>query len=199
VAAVTGFVPLNTRERTMNTTGRAGGAVLAGAALGFLAGVALNPARKALLQGTEALAGDWYDVLKAEHRIVEAAMDLVLKTRPSQTGRRQVLLLQIAHALNKHAVQEENVIYPALRKVDEAAARHFVDDHADIKSLLNQLQYGCDKSDPRWIEAMHKLRDTVVEHAREEEDEIFPKLRALGADENASLTRQLHWEGLKVA
>jgi hemerythrin superfamily protein len=175
------------------------GAVMTGAALGFLAGLALNPARKAMLQGAEMLAGDWYNILKTEHRLVEKAFEVVLKTSDSQTGRRQVLLLQIAHALNKHAIQEENVIYPALRSVDEASAKHLIEDHADIKSLLHQMQYELPKSDPRWLDAMRRLRDIVVTHAREEEEEIFPKLRNGGEGLNMSLTRQMNWEGLKVA
>jgi len=176
-----------------------GGAVIAGAAMGFLAGLAGSPARKALLQGTEALAGDWADVLTAEHHAVEALFDALQVTHESQTVRRQMLLTQIAHALNKHAIQEENVVYPALRRIDEAAAKRLFSDHADIKTMLSELQYDIAKDDPRWIEKARALALEVTEHAREEEDVVFPRIRAAGEELNASLTRRLHWEGLKVA
>jgi hemerythrin superfamily protein len=178
---------------------RTGGAVIAGAAVGFLAGLAVSPARKALMEGAEALAGDWADVLTAEHHAVEALFDALQATHETQTARRQLLLTQIAHALNKHAIQEENVIYPALRRIDEAEARRLFSDHADIKTLLSELQYDIEKDDPRWIEKVRALALEVTEHAREEEDEVFPRMRAMGEEVNASLTRRLHWEGLKVA
>jgi hemerythrin superfamily protein len=178
---------------------RTGGALAAGAALGILAGLAVSPARKAMLQGVEALAGDWYDVLKAEHQAVEALFELALATSERQVARRQMLLTQIAHALNKHAIQEENVVYPALSKIDAEAAKHLVSDHGEMKTLLSDLQYVIDKSDPAWLQTMRKLSDAVIAHAREEEDEIFPKLRDLSPEDNDAITRRMHWEGLKVA
>ncbi|MEE4212875.1 MAG: hemerythrin domain-containing protein [Parvularcula sp.] len=176
-----------------------GGWVIAGA-IGFLAGVALNPTRKAVLQTAEAATGDWYDILKAEHKGVEKAFDALLKTGPQDKRKRQMLLTQIAHALNKHAMTEENVIYPALRKHDLEAAKELGSEHLDIKADLAALQYDLEKDEPAWIETARKLRDEVVEHARDEEERIFPPFRAsLSDEENASLNRRLHWEGLKIA
>jgi hemerythrin superfamily protein len=178
---------------------RAGGALAAGAAIGFIAGLAFSPARKAALQGVEALAGDWYDVLKAEHEAVEALFELLLATSERQVARRQMLLTKIAYNLNKHGIQEENVVYPALHKVDADAAHRLVADHGEIKNMLADLQYVIDKSDPAWLETARKLSDTVIAHAREEEDEIFPKLRDLSPEDNDAITRRMHWEGIKVA
>lgn len=178
---------------------RTGGALMAGAAMGFLAGVAFSPARKAAIQGMEALEGDWFEVLKAEHEAVEALFELLLATDERQTTRRQMLLTKIAYSLNKHAIQEENVVYPALRKIDEEAAKHLTQDHGEIKSLLNELQYVLEKDDPRWLETARKLSMEVISHAREEEDEIFPRLRGQSQEENDAITRRMHWEGIKVA
>ena len=178
---------------------RAGGALVAGAAMGFLAGLAFSPARKAAMQGIEALEGDWYDVLKAEHQAVEALFELLLATGERQTARRQMLLTKIAYNLNKHAIQEENVVYPALHKIDAEAAHRLVADHGEVKNKLADLQYVIDKSDPAWLETARKLSVAVMAHAREEEDEIFPKLRDLSPEDNDAITRRMHWEGIKVA
>ena len=178
---------------------RAGGALVAGAAMGFIAGLAFMPARKAAIQGAEALAGDWYDVLKAEHHAVEALFELLLATSERQTARRQMLLTKIAYQLNKHAIQEENVVYPALHKIDPDAAHRLVADHGEVKNMLADLQYVIDKSDPAWLQTARKLSDAVIAHAREEEDEIFPKLRDLSPEDNDAITRRMHWEGIKVA
>ena len=182
--------------------GKTGGLALGAAALGFIAGaIAISPARKLALQGTEALiGGDWFDTLKAEHKVVEKLFDLLLATGDDETRKRQGLLTKIAYNLNKHAVQEENVVYPALRKVDEAEAKHLVSDHGDIKSILSVLQYDIAKDTPQWLSLARQLADTVLTHAREEEEEIYPRLRErLSEEENSALTRRLHWEGIKVA
>jgi hemerythrin superfamily protein len=179
---------------------RTGGAVLASAAFGFLAGLAASPARKLAVQGTEASAGDWTAALAHEHQLVEKAFDALLATRDRETAKRQALLVKIAYALNKHALEEENVVYPAIRKKSPAAASELVADHAEMKSLLNDMQYGFHKDDPQWLATAHSLRDKLVAHARDEEQRIFPELKAvLSHEENAALTRHMNWEGMKVA
>ena len=110
-----------------------------------------------------------------------------------------MLLTKIAYSLNKHAIQEENVVYPALHKVDADAAHRFVADHGEIKVLLSDLQYVIDKADPAWVETARRLSDMVMAHAREEEDEVFPRLRDLSPEDNDAITRRMHWEGVKVA
>jgi hemerythrin superfamily protein len=180
--------------------GRKSGAVLAGAAFGFLAGLAAIPARKLAIQGAEAAIGDWVDILTAEHRGIEKVFDAVLRTEDDETVRRQAMLLRIASLLNKHALQEENVVYPAIRKLNPSSAGQLVADHAEIKSLLSVLQYDLQKSDPQWLATASTLRDKLVSHAYIEEQTIFPSARAaMTADENAAVTRHMNWEGLKVA
>lgn len=173
------------------------------AAVGFLAGLAMPHIRKLAMQGGEALltkGGDWYDVLAMEHRATEKSFDILLATEDHETGKRQALLTKIAYSLNKHATQEENAIYPALRAKDPDAAAHLYEDHSDIKSLIAELQYELRKDAPLWIGKARELRDLVVRHAREEEETIFAGFRGSMTDEeNADLTRRLHWEGAKIA
>ena len=182
--------------------GRTGGFALGAAALGFIAGaIAISPARKLAMQGTEALiGGDWMDTLIAEHRVVEKLFDMLFQTDDTEVRKRQGLLTKIAYNLNKHAVQEENVVYPALRKIDEAQAKHLVSDHADVKSTLAALQYDVAKDSPQWLTLARQLWTSIQSHVREEENDIFPTMRErLSPEDNASLTRRLHWEGMKVA
>src|SRR5689334_12497168 len=61
---------------------------LAGAAIGFAA----NYGRKALIQGFEALIGDWDEILAAEHDEALAIFDKMLATDESQTFKRKMLL-----------------------------------------------------------------------------------------------------------
>lgn len=170
------------------------------AALGFMVGMAVNPARKAAVQGAEAVAGDWLAVLKAEHRMVEALFEVLLKTTARQKARRAALFAKIKRALTKHALQEEAVIYPALRESQvDGMAKHLYSDHADMKIFIRELE-DMAKDDPSWVERVRAFQACVAHHVREEEDEVFPRFHdALPAQQNGRLTLLMHKEGLKLA
>jgi hemerythrin superfamily protein/ElaB/YqjD/DUF883 family membrane-anchored ribosome-binding protein len=170
------------------------------AALGFVVGLAVNPARKAAVQGAEAVAGDWQAVLKAEHRVVEALFEAVLKTTAKQKVRRAALFAKIKRLLTKHALQEETVVYPALKEFQvDGMAKHLYSDHADMKIFIRELE-DLAKDDPSWVERMRAFQACVAHHVREEEDEVFPRFHnALNAQQNGRLTLLMHKEGLKLA
>ncbi|WP_309091140.1 hemerythrin domain-containing protein [Phenylobacterium sp.] len=176
------------------------GRMATGAALGFVAGLAIPHARKAVMQGPSLMAGDWVDALKAEHRLVEKTFQMLLATSKDEPMKRQMLLTKIAYALTKHAIEEENVIYPALMENGrEDQARHLVEDHGDVKTFIYELRR-MPTEDPRWIDTAREFFTDLQEHVREEEEDIFPTFReALPEDENARLTRMMNWEGFKVA
>ena len=108
------------------TTKNGGMGRIAGfAAIGLAAGLAANFGRKLAVQGPSMLQGDWMEALKAEHVAVLKLFDALEGTDTEQPRKRSLLLTQIKHALGKHAFEEENVIYPALREygfVTEAAS-----------------------------------------------------------------------------
>ena len=89
--------------------------VLAAALGGVAIGFAANYGRKFLMQSVEAAAGDWDEILAAEHYLALAIFDKMLATDETQTFTRKMLLMKLTHALDKHAHQEEMVVYPALR------------------------------------------------------------------------------------
>lgn len=176
------------------------GRMATGAALGFVAGLAVPHARKAVMQGPSLAAGDWVEALKAEHRLVEKTFQALLATSEDEPMKRQMLLTKIAYALTKHAIEEENVIYPAMMDNGrEDQARHLVEDHGDVKTFIYELRR-TPTDDPRWIDTARQFFTQLQEHVREEEEDIFPTFRdALPDDENARLTRMMNWEGFKVA
>lgn len=174
--------------------------LIGAAALGFAVGVAAHSARKAAVQGTEAIGGDWLAVLKAEHRMAEALFDALLKTGARQKNRRAALFIKLKRALMKHALQEEAVVYPALRETHvDGMAKHLYADHAEIKILLSELD-GLAKDDPSWIERVRALQACAAHHVREEETEVFPHFHGqLSPQQNRRLTLLMHKEGLKLA
>src|SRR5439155_22759483 len=134
---------------------------LAGAAIGFAA----NYGRKALMQGMEAAAGDWDEILAAEHDTGPAIFDRMLATDQTQTFKRRMLLMKLTHALDKHAHQEEMVVYPALPEANEPGdAVHLEGEHGYIKTFIYELnEMGADS--PTWLENVRDFRELVARHA----------------------------------
>lgn len=172
------------------------GAVLAGAALG----VAANFGRKALIQGLEAQAGDWDDILAAEHDEALAIFDKMLATDQTQTFKRKMLLTKLTYGLDKHAHQEEMVVYPALREANEAGdADNLESEHGYIKTFIFQLsEMGPEGAN--WLETVREFRQLVFQHAHMEEEEVFPRFKkAMDEEQNAHITSLVNRDGFWVA
>jgi hemerythrin superfamily protein len=197
-------------KRTSSQTGRASksafswgdnsgpiiGAVLAGAAIGFAA----NYGRKFLMQGMEAAAGDWDDILATEHERALAVFDKMLATDQTQTFRRRMLLMKLSHALDKHTHQEEMVVYPALREANEMAdADTLESEHGYVKTFIYELnEMGPDA--PNWLEKVREFRGLVSEHAHMEEERIFPGFKqGLTEKQNARITALVNRDGFWMA
>ena len=172
------------------------GAALAGAAIGFAA----NLGRKALMQGMEAAAGDWDEILAAEHDMALSIFDKMLATDETQTFRRKMLFMKLCHALDKHAHQEEMVVYPALREANEKAdADHLEGEHGYIKTFIFELsEMGPEGSN--WLEKVRQFRDLVRAHAHMEEEEVFPRFKeSMSEEQNAHITSLVNRDGFWMA
>ena len=172
------------------------GAALAGAAIGFAA----NYGRKLLMQGMEAMAGDWDEILANEHDMALAIFDKMLATDATQTFKRKMLLMKLTHALDKHAHQEEMVVYPALREANE---RHDADlletEHGEVKTFLYSLdKMGADS--PNWLEKVREFRSFISKHMHMEEEQVFPRFkRDLTEEQNGRITSLVNRDGFWMA
>lgn len=175
-------------------------ALLAAAAAGLAVGLAANFGRKAIVQAPTAAKGDWDEGLKVEHRATLKIFDAIEATDEKNTLRRQMLLIQLKHALSKHAFEEENVVYPAMRDHGQVeAADELVHDHGYVKQYLFDLSE-MQPSDPAWIAKVRNFRADIEKHIRSEEDELFPKLKnALGDKGNAHVTSVMNKAGFAAA
>ncbi len=176
------------------------GALAAAAVAGAAVGLAANYGRKFLIQGMGASAGDWADALTAEHEATLAIFDKIEATDETQTTARSHLLMKLKYALDKHAHQEENVVYPALREANYAhEADTLNSEHGYVKTYLYELET-MPKDSPEWLARVRDFRSMLNEHMRMEEDEVFPKFRnALTEDQNMKLTAMMNKEGFKMA
>ena len=135
-----------------------------------------SPAAKSKAQSLDALA-----LLKADHELVEGLFDKFDKARTDE--QKDTLAEQICSELSIHAQIEEEIFYPAVRDaIDEEDLMDEADvEHAGAKDLIAQIedsQAGEDKFDAK----VTVLGEYIRHHAKEEESEMFPKVRKADLD-----------------
>jgi hemerythrin superfamily protein len=172
------------------------GAAIAGAAIA----VAANLGRKAMMQGVSAAAGDWDEVLAAEHDSALLIFDKLLATDDTQTFKRTMLVKKLTHALDKHAHEEEHVVYPALRDANEAHDADVLEvEHGYVKTFLYDLNE-MDKGSADFLTKVREFRTMIEAHMRMEEEQVFPRFkRDLSEEQNARITSLVNKEGFKMA
>ena len=187
-------------DRSAFSWGDGAGPVIAAALGGMAIGLAANYGRKALMQGLAAAAGDWDEMLAAEHDATLAIFDKMLATDGTQTFKRRMLLTKLCYSLDKHAYEEEMVVYPALREANETAdADHLEHDHGQMKTFIYELgQMPADA--PNWLEKVREFRDLISRHAHMEEEEVFPRFKGeMTEEQNDRVTSMVNRDGFWMA
>jgi hemerythrin superfamily protein len=114
--------------------------------------------------------------LHADHNEVGKLIDELLASGDYEVAMRDDIRDQIVLGLTVHAQAEEEVVYDYLKQ--NMAVRDKVDhaftEHAEIDRLLQQLK-ACDCADPGMTELVQELKQTVMHHVHDEENELLPK------------------------
>lgn len=122
------------------------------------------------------------DLLKEDHRKVEDLFEEFENAK--RKDRKEKLALQICEELSVHAEIEEKVFYPQAEEVlgtdadlvDEAKV-----EHQSLKWLIEQIKSDSPEGD--LYEARVKvLKEYVEHHVKEEEKELFPKVKKTELD-----------------
>ena len=126
------------------------------------------------------------ELLMADHREAEALFGQYhqLVEAGGAGDERMLLASQICVALTLHTQVEEELLYPAARAT-LATAQDVVDEacveHAGAKGLIAQIRT-MTSDQPLYDAKVKVLGEYIAHHVREEEAELFPKLRASGLD-----------------
>jgi hemerythrin superfamily protein len=139
---------------------------------------------------------DPFDRLIQDHREILETLDRMEQTPQDSHATRAKLFLKLKRKLSKHAMAEEDIIYPMLNDAthDNSESKALYEDHADIKIRLFEIEQSV-KSGNDWSDQVRSLRHLIETHAREEEETEFPKLReALDTQRTRALTSQIHRE-----
>ena len=106
-------------------------------------------------------------------------------------GRKEKLARQICMELTVHTTIEEEIFYPACDgKIEEDMLKEAYVEHDAAKLLIAEIEAGSGKTDDFFDAKVQVLGEQIDHHVKEEEDELFPKVRKADIDTN-SLGEQL--------
>ena len=133
-------------------------------------------------------------VLKQDHRTVNELFERFEQTGPGARKRRGQLVSKMVHELSKHAGLEEQIFYPVVRArlpAVEQDVLEALEEHHLVEITLSELER-MDPSHERYGAKVQVLIESVRHHVKEEERELFPKVRkAIPAAELRELGQQL--------
>jgi hemerythrin superfamily protein len=123
---------------------------------------------------------DALTLLKQDHRQVAA---LIEEVEDAEGKELEAIAERICALLTVHAQIEEELLYPAAKKaLDETdlVAEALVE-HATAKDLIAKIE-GMSSSDDEYKATVTVLGEYVKHHVKEEESEMFPKLKKADVD-----------------
>lgn len=124
-------------------------------------------------------------LLKADHRQVD---ELLQQFEKARKDRKESIAQKICLALSVHAQIEEELLYPAARQALDQDDMDIVDEadveHATVKQLVRDVE-GSSPEDSHYDAKVKVIGEYVKHHVKEEERELFPKLRQAELDLDA--------------
>lgn len=132
---------------------------------------------------------DAIDLLMADHREVKTLFkeyDKLVRAE-ADAGEKQVVAAQICVMLTAHATAEEELFYPRAREVlgdDDDLVDEADVEHASAKELIAQIE-ASSPDDDHYDAKVKVLGEYIDHHVKEEEGEMFPKLRKTDLDLDA--------------
>ncbi|MDQ6713458.1 MAG: hemerythrin domain-containing protein [Candidatus Dormibacteraeota bacterium] len=116
---------------------------------------------------------DAVELLKEDHKKVEKIFAAMEKKED-----RKKLFPELDRELSVHAEIEEKIFYPATKEAEPTRdlVLESIEEHKQIKMVLSDLEQ-TDKHTDVWAAALKVLKEDVMHHVGEEEDELFPKVR----------------------
>jgi hemerythrin superfamily protein len=128
--------------------------------------------------------------LKDDHHTVEQLFKRFEQSGARAHVQKRQIVDRIIEELSTHAAVEEQVFYPVVRASvpdTEDITLESLEEHHVMKWLLSELD-GMDPTHERFTAKVTVLMESVRHHVKEEEGDLFPKVRSqLGRNELAEL------------
>ena len=135
--------------------------------------------------GARGAKDDAIKLLKADHKEVSGLLEKYENGRLSK-DRKVATARQICMALSVHAQIEEEIFYPAAREASVRDGEDLLDEaeieHGSIKDLVSAIENASPDDDELFDARVKVLGEYVKHHVKEEENELFPKIRKSDLD-----------------
>ncbi|THV42798.1 hemerythrin domain-containing protein [Glycomyces buryatensis] len=121
---------------------------------------------------------DLVDVILKDHRVIEAVFRELERHKGQADGRKE-LADHIIAVLVRHAVVEEQYMYPIAReRLDDGdeVADHAIQAHGEAEAVMKRLE-GLGPDSPEFEELLAELIEDIRHHVSEEESDLLPRLR----------------------
>jgi hemerythrin superfamily protein len=128
------------------------------------------------------------DLLESQHREVEELFSKIEGARRSE--KKAELFDKLADNLAIHAAIEEHHFYPAVKeRRTEDILLESLEEHLAIKRVLADL-LDMDVEDEKFDAKVTVLKEEIEHHVKEEEKELFPKVKKLFNEEELTIIAQ---------
>lgn len=130
---------------------------------------------------TPRAAKDAIALLRADHRAVSGLFAEYEKTDSSK--KKKTLVAEICAELTMHAQIEEEIFYPAVKTAlkDKTLVPEATVEHASFRDLIAQLE-GVEPDGEIYDAKVKVLSEYVKHHVKEEQNEMFPKVKDTSLD-----------------
>ncbi|MFI6737643.1 hemerythrin domain-containing protein [Nonomuraea sp. NPDC050451] len=128
---------------------------------------------------------DVIEVLVTDHREVEQMFSELDHMRGAIGEQAKTLTEQVVIELVRHSIAEEQYLYPAVREHVPGGGKladQEISEHADAEETMNRLE-GLEPGDAEFWPTTDLLMSQIRAHVREEENDLFPRLREACAPE----------------
>lgn len=141
-------------------------------------GSSTHKAQRAKADGPDAIT-----LLKSDHREIETLFAQFERAKAS--GRKIAIVKKICDALTVHVTIEEEIFYPRAREALKRSGQDMLDEaeveHEGVKWRIEELRKSSPQH-PRYDATVKVLSEYVKHHVKEEERELFPKVRGSDLD-----------------
>jgi hemerythrin-like domain-containing protein len=134
-------------------------------------------------QAVSSKSQDAISLLKEDHKKVKALLKELDETTSADIAERERLFDEIRSEITVHSKIEEEIFYPAFREAvekeaDEKLFFEATEEHHVVDLVLPELAKARTGT-PIFGAKAKVLRDLIEHHAKEEEDEMFPRAKKL--------------------
>lgn len=127
---------------------------------------------------------DAITLLREDHKLLRKLSEELAETTERAVETRKKLLKRFEAELKAHTTIEEELFYPAILDAtddveDKRMVAEGIEEHRACDAKVIPDLHGTDPSTVKYSGQLKVLKDYLFHHLKEEEEEMFPKVREL--------------------